>query len=1022
MMIKQVVPSACVRIVGFLALLLLLAGSIVMERASAAETPEDFYFMDDFETGNLNNSNEYFEWGGTVNTSVSTDIARSGNSSLKFTYPCCTSDRDAWSEQRFDLLLDIDEIWISWYQYYPDGNELAELGKDLGPTWQHRQEGNNKLLLIGNGDWEPGGDGSFNHYGFETEPFGSGDSQVFLKWRPNGGLFGTYDKEPINGGILQDSTIRGRWVEYIAHFKIPSGWQQADGVAELWVDGLKVHNHHDLNTWLIYGGPEDAAYNVFNHGYIMGWANSGFEETSYTYIDDFTVSASPPDTLDPGDLEPDPGSEGPDVNVSECTTDPQSQWLYCDDFETDRMSEYYDYYSRWGRYNRSLGRGIGNSYAMTSYYGYYAADPVTEPHGTWLKKAWGRTPDNAYYKPSGDANEAVREVYARFFMKTNTAEEVTSPMSTGPLARLHGIGPDDTPFMNVELRYPDQSGVLQSVLSTGQFDSSGEPTGVDQELLLSGSSPVMHRSEAGSWHEIEMHVKLNTPGQSDGVYELWIDGELESSAYNLDWSGDYEDYGINAIELYNTNNQPGVAGNDYEYRAVDNLLISRSRIGAVTEEPPPLGDNIALHKDVTVSSIEGNSYEGSKAVDGFTNTRWASEQLSDPEWITIDLGSTYTVSDVILHWETAYARSYQLQASLDGTTWTDVYTTTDSDGGTDEISLVPTNTRYVRMYGTERGSEYGYSLYEFEIYGTPAAAAVSSGSLTMDDLEKPAGDSFALTAVLDQAAGSSFTVLDFIVNYDPQQVEFNTVTHEGTVSLADTAIESLLPGFAVASAVKESLGRIRVIMLAGEEDARSGSGPVLRLNGSIRGDAETGSTTIWLTDLETSRDGVSAVIDTAGATVNIEIVQAVSIDFAALDAAIAAAESRYDRAVEGTRLGQYTPSSKAALLTAIQAAKAVRNQSSVSQADADAAAAQLQQAVETFATTIVSFIDGATRITIRDLSILSQYFGITSADSNWSEAEIADLYGEGEITAQVLEAVAQMILDDWLSEGTTAAA
>lgn len=69
-----------------------------------------------------------------------------------------------------------------------------------------------------------------------------------------------------------------------------------------------------------------------------------------------------------------------------------------------------------------------------------------------------------------------------------------------------------------------------------------------------------------------------------------------------------------------------------------------------------------------------------------------------------------------LVWENAYGKGYKIQISQDGDTWTDVYTTTTGDGGIDDISFTPTDCKYVRMYGTQRITVYGYSLWEFEVY------------------------------------------------------------------------------------------------------------------------------------------------------------------------------------------------------------------------------------------------------------------------------------------------------------------
>lgn len=125
---------------------------------------------------------------------------------------------------------------------------------------------------------------------------------------------------------------------------------------------------------------------------------------------------------------------------------------------------------------------------------------------------------------------------------------------------------------------------------------------------------------------------------------------------------------------------------------------------------------VSQGKAVTASSIEGSGFEAAKAVDGNTSTRWASLEGHDPEWLRVDLGSTHTISRVRLNWEAAYARSYRVQTSADGSSWTDVYSTSSGDGGIDDLTLSGSG-RYVRVYGTARGTVWGYSLWEFEVYG-----------------------------------------------------------------------------------------------------------------------------------------------------------------------------------------------------------------------------------------------------------------------------------------------------------------
>lgn len=125
---------------------------------------------------------------------------------------------------------------------------------------------------------------------------------------------------------------------------------------------------------------------------------------------------------------------------------------------------------------------------------------------------------------------------------------------------------------------------------------------------------------------------------------------------------------------------------------------------------------ISQGKPVTASSTESTAFPAANAVDGNTGTRWSSA-FSDPQWIQIDLGAAASLDRVVLNWEAAYGRSYQIQTSANGSTWTTIYSTTTGDGGLDDLAIAGSG-RYVRMYGTVRATPYGYSLFEFQVYGT----------------------------------------------------------------------------------------------------------------------------------------------------------------------------------------------------------------------------------------------------------------------------------------------------------------
>src|SRR5688572_26467674 len=157
--------------------------------------------------------------------------------------------------------------------------------------------------------------------------------------------------------------------------------------------------------------------------------------------------------------------------------------------------------------------------------------------------------------------------------------------------------------------------------------------------------------------------------------------------------------------------------------SVTGPTATRTRTPTRTNTAPPSGGNLALNKAVTCSSIENAGTPCASGVDGNGGTRWSSA-ASDPQWIQVDLGSTATIGQVILRWEAAYATAFQIQTSGSASgPWTNIYTTTTGTGGTQTLNVSGSG-RYIRMNGTARATIYGYSLWEFEVYGTGGPTAV----------------------------------------------------------------------------------------------------------------------------------------------------------------------------------------------------------------------------------------------------------------------------------------------------------
>jgi hypothetical protein len=165
---------------------------------------------------------------------------------------------------------------------------------------------------------------------------------------------------------------------------------------------------------------------------------------------------------------------------------------------------------------------------------------------------------------------------------------------------------------------------------------------------------------------------------------------------------------------------------------INYVMVDGANIGAVTTYTFP-STTIGTHSisayfapkltisSATALSVNGTTNTAAKAIDKNMNTRWESKQGVDPQWIYVDLGSAKNICTVKLFWETANAKDYTLEGSNVSSFTTKTVLATQPGMPTgkrnDNITGLSGSYRYIRMYGTARNTVYGYSIYEFEVYG-----------------------------------------------------------------------------------------------------------------------------------------------------------------------------------------------------------------------------------------------------------------------------------------------------------------
>lgn len=150
------------------------------------------------------------------------------------------------------------------------------------------------------------------------------------------------------------------------------------------------------------------------------------------------------------------------------------------------------------------------------------------------------------------------------------------------------------------------------------------------------------------------------------------------------------------------------------YPALFLLFVSFLSAGIATAQT-----NIALGANAYSSSNESGTLLPENVIDGNYTTRWASEYANN-QWIYIDLGQQYDFTEVKLFWETALGRDYNIEVSDDRFNWTVAESVTGNINLNNTIDITGFSGRYIRMNGLVRGTQWGFSLYEFEVYGTPA--------------------------------------------------------------------------------------------------------------------------------------------------------------------------------------------------------------------------------------------------------------------------------------------------------------
>ena len=264
------------------------------------------------------------------------------------------------------------------------------------------------------------------------------------------------------------------------------------------------------------------------------------------------------------------------ASPAECAS-PQPGWIWCDDFEQNRLSSYYEYDSAGGNFVRVAGVGKDGSTGMRGHFASGATGAGS------LHLAFGKTP-SSYWKAVDAGTANYRELYWRMYVKDQAGWVGGGGDKLNRALVFAGTNFSEAAFAHVWSGGQASNNVYLLLDPATGTDSAGNllTTGYNDFAhmtflgAVTSTTPVFDAAHVGAWHCVEAHARLNDAGQANAVFELWIDGNLDAQKTGFNWVGGYNAFGFNAVFFENFWNAGAPAAED---RFFDNIVVSTQRIG-----------------------------------------------------------------------------------------------------------------------------------------------------------------------------------------------------------------------------------------------------------------------------------------------------------------------------------------------------------------------------------------------------------------------------------------------------------
>jgi Domain of unknown function (DUF1996)/F5/8 type C domain len=210
-----------------------------------------------------------------------------------------------------------------------------------------------------------------------------------------------------------------------------------------------------------------------------------------------------------------------------------------------------------------------------------------------------------------------------------------------------------------------------------------------------------------------------------------------------------------------------VSASDGAPRLADSLVAQNTGIKGVAGMSAP---DVPISKYMPAyasSNQDAQVYPPQDATDDDPGTRWSSA-AGGTQWLEVDLLSVGTINKVVLDWNPAYASAFKIQTSDNAKAWTTIYSNSRGRGGTETL-MVSGRGRYVRMYATAAATQYGYSLWGFDIYGQAGPMPMMKPAPPSFSPNLDPGESIDVSpAVKGTAENTSFSYPSYVTHYEFQ--------------------------------------------------------------------------------------------------------------------------------------------------------------------------------------------------------------------------------------------------------------